>query len=169
MAHVLRHLAPSARIVEFSPYGYDERQFCSPGFNLPVGLLQRSQFATFPEYHTSADNLDFIQPEHLELSCQILLAVIDIFERDGSFLNLNPKCEPQLGRRGLYAAAGGHKDAPEQQMAMLWVLNLSDGGHSLLDIAERASLPFTKIRAAADLLLAHGLLGKADRDQAAST
>ena len=169
MAHVLRHLAPSARIVEFSPYGYDERQFCSPGFNLPVGLLQRSQFATFPEYHTSADNLDFIQPEHLELSCQILLAVIDIFERDGSFLNLNPKCEPQLGRRGLYAATGGHKDAPEQQMAMLWVLNLSDGGHSLLDIAERASLPFTKIRAAADLLLAHGLLGKADRDQAAST
>jgi hypothetical protein len=87
----------------------------------------------------------------------------------GEFLNLNPKCEPQLGRRGLYAAAGGHKDAPEQQMAILWVLNLSDGGHSLLDIAERASLPFTKIRAAADLLLAHGLLGKADRDQAAST
>ena len=166
---MLRHFAPAARVVEFSPYGYDERQFCSPGFNLPVGLLQRSQFATFPEYHTSADNLDFIQPEHLELSCQILLAVIDIFERDGSFLNLNPKCEPQLGRRGLYAATGGHKDAPEQQMAMLWVLNLSDGEHSLLDIAERASLPFTKIRAAADLLLAHGLLGTTDRDQAAST
>jgi aminopeptidase-like protein len=74
-------------------------------------------------------------------------------------VNLNPKCEPQLGRRGLYAAVGGLKDAPAQQMAMLWVLNLSDGRHSLLEIAERAGLPFAKIRAAADLLLAHGLLG----------
>src|SRR5262249_10809417 len=58
--HVLRHYSKSAEILEFSPYGYDERQYCSPGFNLPVGCLMRSVWGTFPEYHTSADNLDFI-------------------------------------------------------------------------------------------------------------
>ena len=161
MIHVLNHMSPAARVIEFSPYGYDERQFCSPGFDLPFGLFQRSQFGTFPEYHTSADNLDFIRPEHLELSCNILLAVIDILEKDCIYVNLNPKCEPQLGRRGLYAAVGGRKDAPAQQMAMLWVLNLSDGHHSLLDIAERAGLPFANIQRAAELLAGHGLLGEA--------
>jgi aminopeptidase-like protein len=160
MMHALHHMSPGARVVEFSPYGYDERQFCSPGFDLPVGMFQRSQFGTFPEYHTSADNLDFIRPEHLELSCNLLLAAIYIIEKDRIYVNLNPKCEPQLGRRGLYAAVGGHKDAPAQQMAMLWVLNLSDGSHSLLDIAERAGLPFASIHRAADLLVTHGLLGE---------
>jgi aminopeptidase-like protein len=160
MMHVLRYMSPGARVVEFSPYGYDERQFCSPGFDLPVGMFQRSQFGTFPEYHTSADNLDFIRPEHLELSCNLLLAAIDIIEKDRVYVNLNPKCEPQLGRRGLYAAVGGLKDAPAQLMAMLWVLNLSDGGHSLLDIAERAGLPFASVHRAADLLATHGLLSE---------
>ena len=163
MMHVLHHMSPGARVVEFSPYGYDERQFCSPGFDLPVGMFQRSQFGTFPEYHTSADNLDFIRPDHLELSCNLLLAVIDIIEKDRAYVNLYPKCEPQLGRRGLYAALGGHKDASEQQMAMLWVLNLSDGRHSLLDIAERAGLPFASIHKAASLLATHGLLGEPDQ------
>lgn len=160
MAHVLRHASPSASILDFSPYGYDERQYCSPGFDLPVGLFQRSQFGTFPEYHTSADNIDFIKPEHLQESYKLLGATIDIIENNRNFVNLNPKCEPQLGRRGLYTAIGGDKDAPATSMALLWVLNLSDGRHSLLDISERAGMPFATIRKAAKLLAAHGLLAE---------
>jgi len=162
MTHVLRHASPKGSILDFSPYGYDERQYCSPGFDLPVGLFQRSQFGMFPEYHTSADNLDFIRPEHLEASYQMLAAAIDIIENNCSHINVNPKCEPQLGRRGLYTAIGGDKDAPAKSMAMLWVLNLSDGKHKLLDIAEQAGIPFAMIREAAELLSENGLLSRAN-------
>lgn len=158
MAHVLRHGATSPTILDFFPYGYDERQYCSPGFNLPVGLFQRSQFATFPEYHTSADNLDFIQPEHLARSYQMIAAALDILEHDWVPRSTNPKCEPQLGRRGLYAALGGSKEGAAKSMAFLWILNLADGGHSLLDIAERADLPFGVVAEAAGLLRESGLL-----------
>jgi aminopeptidase-like protein len=152
MAHVLRQYWRGATILEFSPYGYDERQYCSPGFDLPVGLFQRSQFGNFPEYHTSGDNLDFIGPEHLASSYRTICAAIDIIENDRRLRNTQPKCEPQLGRRGLYKAIGGDKDAPKKSMAFLWVLNLSDGGRSLLDIAERADMPFAMIAEAARLL-----------------
>jgi aminopeptidase-like protein len=165
MAHLLRSAhGEKARLLDFSPYGYDERQFCSPGFDLPVGLFQRSSFATFPEYHTSADDLDFIKPEHLADSYRLLMDAIDIAETDWTPLNLFPKGEPQLGRRGLYGALGGDKSAAAKAMAMLWVLNLADGNHSLLGIAERAGLPFGDVAAAADLLREHGLLGVAGTD-----
>lgn len=160
MAHVLSHCGLQGRTIPFSPYGYDERQYCSPGFDLPVGLLQRSQFGTFREYHTSADDLDFITPEHLAQSYRLIVSLIEILENDRVLVNCNPKCEPQLGRRGLYASIGGDKDAPKRQMAMLWVLNLSDGRHSLLDIAERSGLPFGKILAAQLLLSEAGLLAE---------
>lgn len=158
MAHVLKHASAAPAILDFFPYGYDERQFCSPGFDLPVGMFQRSQFGTFPEYHTSADDLDFIRPEHLAASFDMILAAIDVVENDARYINLAPKCEPQLGRRGLYGAIGGDKDAAAKNMAMLWVLNLSDGDHSLLDIAERAGMPFAIIHATAKLLGDHELL-----------
>jgi aminopeptidase-like protein len=161
MAHVLRS-ASGSRLLDFSPYGYDERQFCSPGFNLPVGLFQRSSFATFPEYHTSADNLDFIRPEYIADSYRLLVEAIDIVERDWTPLNLFPKGEPQLGRRGLYGALGGDKSASEKAMAMLWVLNLADGSNSLLAIAERSGLPFNEVAVAADLLREHGLLAASE-------
>ena len=157
MAHVLGREA-GARVMDFSPYGYDERQYCSPGFDLPVGMFQRSVHGEFPEYHTSADNLDFIGPEHLQDSFRILSAVIDIVEEDWTPLNLFPKGEPQLGRRGLYAALGGHKAPGATSMALLWVLNLADGRHSLLSMAERSGLPFGELAAAARLLSGHGLL-----------
>jgi aminopeptidase-like protein len=162
MAHVLRRRAPQAALLDFSPYGYDERQYGSPGFNLPVGLFQRSQWGSFPEYHTSADNMDFIAPEHLALSYRLIAEAIDVVERDATYLNTAPFGEPQLGRRGLYASIGGDKDAAAKNLAMLWVLNLSDGSHSLLDIAERAGIAFATIADTADLLRAHGLLIPAD-------
>jgi aminopeptidase-like protein len=162
MAHVLRHAFAAPQIIDFEPYGYDERQFCSPGFDLPVGLLQRSRFGTFPQYHTSADNLDFIAPEHLAGSLEAVWRAIEILETDFTPLNLVPKGEPQLGRRGLYASTGGDKDGPARAMAYLWVLNQSDGSRTLLDIAERAGSPYRVVLAAARALIKAGLLAASD-------
>ncbi len=148
-------------IQEFIPFGYDERQFCSPGFNLPVGSLTRTPYGRYPEYHTSADNLDFVQPEALAGSLRMYLAVMDALEGNGRYRNLNPKCEPQLGRRGLYRTIGGDEKGRERELALLWVLNLSDGGNTLLEIADRAGMSFTAIREAADALLEAGLLEEA--------
>ena len=156
--HVLKHSGHPYEIIDFSPYGYDERQYCSPGFNLAVGNLTRSRFGAFPEYHTSADNLSFIQPQYLQDSLEVYKEVVEVLEDNDLFENLNPKCEPQLGRRGLYDAIGGGSQSKARQMAMLWVLNLSDGSHSLLDIAERAGLPFRLVLQACRALQEAGLL-----------
>jgi aminopeptidase-like protein len=156
--HVLRHSGSDYEVHDFSPSGYDERQYCSPGFDLPVGSLTRTPHGSFPEYHTSADNLDFVAPRHFGESLQRYLEIIDVVENDRRHLNTHPKGEPQLGKRGLYRSIGGIANTERAQMALLWVLNQSDGRHSLLDIAERADLDFGRIRDAADLLRSHGLL-----------
>lgn len=161
--HIMDHvLAGHANAVmhDFWPYGYDERQFCSPGFNLPVGMFQRSLYGTFPEYHTSADNLDFIKPEYLDQSFNMVMQAVEIAERNWRPMNLSPKGEPQLGRRGLYGNMGGDSRAAQNAMALLWVLNLADGEHSILDMAERAKLPFATLADAADRLRDAGLLAK---------
>lgn len=157
---MLSHSGLDGKIVDFYPYGYDERQYCSPGFNLPVGLFQRSEFGKFPQYHTSADDLNFIRPSHLAKSYSLIVETIDIVENNAIYFNKLPKCEPQLGKRGLYSAIGGDKDFSQKNMAMLWILNLSDGRHSLLDIAERAELPFSLIKQASKSLQDAGLLGR---------
>jgi aminopeptidase-like protein len=156
-AIVLHHCGEASEILEFSPYGYDERQYCSPGFNLPVGCLMRSAWGTFAEYHTSADNLDFIHPDQLAGSLRVCVSICDVLENNRSYRNQNPHCEPQLGKRDLYRSTGGESLEAEIH-ARLWVLNLSDGGHSLLDIAERSGLPFETVRIAAEVLSEKGLL-----------
>jgi aminopeptidase-like protein len=156
--HALRHRPEGFEVLDFSPYGYDERQYCSPGFNLPVGSLTRTPHGRFPEYHTSADDLTFVRPAALAGSLAIYLLVLRILEDNICYLNLNPRCEPQLGKRGLYRALGGLPDAGRLELAMLWVLNLSDGNHALLDIAERAGLEFAAVHQAATTLQEHGLL-----------
>ena len=158
VAHVLRQDEVPHRIRSFVPYGYDERQYCSPGFDLPVGCLMRTPNGEYPEYHTSADNLSLLRPESLAHSLAILRRIVAVIEGDAVYRSRNTKGEPQLGRRGLYAAMGGQRAAAYDQMALLWVLNLADGRHSLLDMAERAEVPFATIRAAADELLAVDLL-----------
>ncbi len=145
-------------IEPFSPYGYDERQYCSPGFDLAVGSLTRTPYGRYPEYHTSADNLDLIHPGSLADSLRAYLEIFAVLERNATFRNTNPKCEPQLGRRGLYSAAGGLRDSKAAELAMLWVLNQSDERHSLLDIAERSGLAFDSVATAAKLLEQHGLV-----------
>jgi len=157
-AYALAGISPASRCIGFSPYGYDERQLCSPGFDLPVGRLTRTPNGEYPEYHTSADDFSIIDEAALAESLLACATIMRMADRNESYVNLNPKCEPRLGKRGLYRPTGGTEpDAFEH--ALLWVLNQSDGSHSLLDIAERSHLSFDAVAGAADALLEAGLLG----------
>jgi len=160
-AHVLRHSGDPFEITEFIPYGYDERQYGSPGFNLPVGCFMRRANGAYPEYHTSADNLDFVKPQSLSRSLEIVRSVVGVLESNRGYVNTSPYCEPQLGKRGLYRSIGGNVTGRSAEMALLWVLNQSDGMHTLLEIAERSGLPFVTIKLAADELESQGLLRRA--------
>jgi aminopeptidase-like protein len=151
-------LGDAGEVRDFDPYGYDERQYCSPGFDLPVGRLTRTPHGEFPEYHTSADDLDLVQPQCLAEALVTVESIVEVLEGNARYVNLKPKGEPQLGRRGLYDSLGGGTEGRERELALLWVLSLSDGRHSLLDVAERSRLPFATVRGAADALLEHELL-----------
>ncbi len=157
VARVLEDSGQPYEIEDFSPYGYDERQYCSPGFDLAVGSLSRTPWGRYPEYHTSADNPDLVRPELLGASLERYLEVVRVLETDRRYRNLMPHCEPQLGKRGLYPSIGGAA-GQEKQLALLWVLNQSDGGHSLLDVAERSGMRYAAILEAAEALLEAGLL-----------
>ncbi len=160
VARVLREEGRGDRTVEFFPYGYDERQFCSPGFDLPVGCLMRTPHGQYPEYHTSADDLSLVKPASLADSLARCLRVLDMLEANKVYISQNQRCEPQLGKRGLYPLVGGQADVGTDELALLWVLNLSDGRHSLLDIAERSSCSFHSLKRAATVLAGHGLLSE---------
>jgi aminopeptidase-like protein len=157
VTYILKTSGHKFEIVDFNPYGYDERQYCSPGINLPVGCFMRTPNGRYPQYHTSADDLNLVTPAALAESAHQLLRLIDLLENNLRYLNLNPKCEPQLGTRGLYRHIGGTK-SDQMEEALLWVLNFSDGKHSLLDIAERSGLDFMKLADVAQLLLKHDLI-----------
>lgn len=146
--------------IPFSPYGYDERQYGSPGFNLPIGCFMKSAPGQYAEYHSSDDNLALIKPEYLADSLEKCLSIIEVIEGNETYQNTNPHCEPMLGKRGLYGSTGG-VSRKAVELAMLWVLNYSDGAHDLLDIAERSDMAFADIREAADLLNNAGLLERA--------
>ena len=152
-------LGNEGRLEDFSPLGTDERQFCSPGFDLPVGVLSRTAPDRFAEYHSSADDLDFVRPDALGESFERYLDVIEVLERNRAYRNLSPKGEPQLGKRGLYRSVGGGSftEAP-----LLWVLNLSDSSNDLLAVAERSGIPFGEVADAADALFEAGLLSPAE-------
>jgi aminopeptidase-like protein len=154
---VLSELQPDAKLLDFSPYGYDERQFGSPGIDLPVGRLTRTPNGAYEEYHSSADNLDFVQPEHLTESLNVLERIVEVLEGNVYYQNTHPKCEPQLGKRGLYGSTGGTQPK-QREHAMLWVLSMSNTKHSLLEISARSGIGFDIVRAAADDLLAATLL-----------
>ncbi len=172
------------KIVDFFPWGSDERQLCSPGFDLPIGSLMRSMYGTkdFPEYHTSDDNLEFMNKESLKESFEKYIEIIKALDRNVSqkyriqseqkemknceseiYLNLFPKCEPQLGRRGIYRKLGGQNNSLESrknEFAIFWVLNLSDGQHSILDIIQRSGFEENVIRNAVKILIEKGILEK---------
>ena len=161
-AHILSQGGRQHELLDFIPYGYDERQYCSPGYNLPVGCLTRTPNGRFPEYHTSADDLDFVKADMLADSFHALTGILRVLEHDAVYRNLSPKGEPQLGRRGLYEGLGSGHHPPRLEMAQLWVLNQSDGEHSLLDITERSGMEFGLIQRAAARLVNANLLARHD-------
>lgn len=161
--HVLRHSEDDFVVSDFSPYGYDERQYCSPGINLPVGCFMRTPNGKYPQYHTSADDLSLVKPEALAESLHRLSRIVQTLEANHVYMNLNPKCEPQLGRRGLYRNMGGTSGSRFEE-SLLWILNLSDGAHSMLDIAERSGLDFNELDQAAKALLKCDLLRRVEAD-----
>ncbi|HYG41199.1 MAG TPA: DUF4910 domain-containing protein [Cytophagales bacterium] len=148
VTNVLQERGHDHKIIDFFPYGYDERQYCSPGFNLPVGCLMRTPHGQYKEYHTSADNLELVKPDKLEESLTTLKNIVDIIESNKRYINQKPFCEPQLGKRGLYKSINGKQN----ELAMLWVLNQSDGNNSLLDIAIKSKIPFSVIKEVAKTL-----------------
>ena len=158
--NVLKNSSSDYNIEDFFPSGSDERQFCSPAFDLPFGSLMRTRYGKFSEYHTSADNLNFVKAEFLADTFSKYIEVFLVLENNLKFKNLNPKCEPQLGKRGLYRLIGGQKDndAGIDELALFWVLNQSDGKNSLLDISNKSNLSFIKIKNSADVLLKANLL-----------
>lgn len=160
-AHVLATSGGAHRIVPFEPWGYDERQYCSPGFDLAVGSLMRTPYGQFPEYHTSADDLTFVDPAALGESLVLAEGIVAGLEANRVYRRRDPRAEPQLGRRGLWDPVGG-RSRTTNDLAMLWVLNLCDGRHTLLDVAERAGIPLATLAAAAERLVTHGLLDEVD-------
>jgi len=160
METVLRDTGRPHRILPWEPWGGDERQFCSPGFNLPVGTLMRTPHGEFDGYHTSADSLERIRPESLADAVETCLALVDALETNRRCVNRSPYGEPQLGRRGLYRSAGGAVSTPDDERALLWVLNSSDGGVSLLEVARDSGLPYRIVQRAAQRLERADLLAE---------
>jgi len=155
---------------EYEPFGYDERQFCSPGFNLPMGRLCRTPHGEFPEYHTSADNLGLIQPQYLAESLSLLLHIAKRCQEPPStpsqqqvpgpgkrFMGTHPFCEPPLGRYGLYQGYGWINDR-EFQESVMWLLNYSDGLHDLQQVSTKSKIAVPLLEQAATKLVECGLL-----------
>jgi aminopeptidase-like protein len=157
LSYLVSQVDPPGKVIDFEPYGYDERQLCSPGFNLPVGRLTRSVNDGYPQYHSSADDLELISAGQLQRSLEVCQRMVETLESNRRYINLSPKGEPRLGKRGLYGAIGGRSPA-DRERAMLWILNQSDGSASLLDIARRSSLSYAAIQQAAEELAGAGLL-----------
>jgi len=158
VANVLRHGKWPHEIRGFRPLGSDERQYCSPGFDMPVGSLMRSVYGEFPEYHTSADNLDFVNASALEESFHVYMEVLRALEGNQTCRTTVPFCEPQMGRRGLYPMVGDKAEKSALIQRYMWILNLSDGNNSFLDIAERMDDGLLAVIEAADNLIRAGLL-----------
>jgi aminopeptidase-like protein len=176
-----RFAATDNRVHPFSPYGYDERQYCSPGIDIAAGCLSRTPYGQYDEYHTSADNLDFIGADALQESLELCVAALDEAQRDVTqdtpsdrrrsartgaqvrYINTNPKCEPQLGRRGLYESTPADSLSREIQLAQFWMLSYSDGEHSLADICDLSGIDSSTLATAAERLKSAGLL-KTEKD-----
>lgn len=156
VAQVFREREESSNILGFTPFGYDERQYCSPAFNMPVGCLMRSPNGSFPQYHTSADDLSFVTADALAEAYSVVQSILDIIDEERVLVRVDGRGEPQLGRRGLYGLIGGKDE--QARAGLMWVLNLSDGEHSLIDMAERSGLNISEIAASARIAEGAGLV-----------
>lgn len=148
---------------DFFPTGSDERQYCSPGFDLPVGSLMRTRYYNYKEYHTSADNKSFISFKAMEDSVKKYLKIISVMERNNYFINKNPYCEPQLGKRGLYPTVGSVKDTGMIVDAYMWILSYADGKNDLLSISEKSGIDFERLFEASNKLIENDLIEIVDK------
>jgi aminopeptidase-like protein len=141
--HVLKFVDPEFKQYDYLSRGSDERQYCSPGVDLPIVSIMRSKYLEYPEYHNSLDNLDFITPKGLAGGFNVLQKAIEVIER-----NCVPKvtvfCEPHLSKHGLYPTLSTEATY-EIVKQMMNLIAYSDGKHSLLDIAEIIGEPFWEI------------------------
>lgn len=142
----------------FFPTGSDERQYCSPGFNLPVGSLMRTRYGKYKEYHTSADNKDYVSFEAMEKTAGMYLKIISVIENNFIYVNNISFCEPNLGKRDLYPTLGSQKETSDLISAMMWVLNLSDGTNDMIEISNRSGISFELLVDAAAKLNEKGIL-----------
>jgi aminopeptidase-like protein len=158
--HVLTSEGLEHSVLDFVPVGSDERQFCSPGFNLPVGSLMRTMYGVYPQYHTSLDDLSLITPQALGETLHAYERIVDALEANETLIGTVLYGEPQLGRRGLYASIGGPSSAlgAGRQQDMLFLLNFCDGTADLLAAAEASGRPLHELARTADLLREHDLL-----------
>ncbi|QMU64030.1 MAG: DUF4910 domain-containing protein [Flavobacteriaceae bacterium] len=151
---VLSQTEEDYTILNYTPIGSEERQYCSPGLNLPVGSLMRTMYGVYPEYHTSADNKGFISFDAMEKSVMKYLEIVHLIENNKKYINLFPYCEPRLGKRGLYPTIGSQKEKELEVKAMMWILNLADGKHDLIDIIESSKIDYqVMIKIAKNLLI----------------
>lgn len=132
--HALKYEYPDFDRYSFLDRGSDERQYCAPGIDLPVCSICRSKYGEYPEYHTSLDNLDLISPSGLNGSFSLYRKIIDLLENNKTY-QVTTKCEPQLGKRGLYPTISTKKSG-EQTRTMTNLIAYCDGKNDLLDIAE---------------------------------
>jgi len=150
--HVLRHRAPGFRRFSFLDRGSDERQYCFPGIDLPVASVMRSKYNTYPEYHTSLDNLDLISARGLGGAFEAYRAILTALELNYRF-QVTTLCEPRLGIRNLYPDLQ-RKEVSDDVVPILNILAYADGAHDLIALAERIELPYERC---VDLLRAlHG-------------
>ncbi len=155
---VLNQSQQESEIIDFFPSGSDERQYCSPGFDLPVGSLMRTMYARYKEYHSSEDNKSFISFESIEGSINKYLDIIEVIESNFSPYNTMPMCEPQLGKRGLYPTLGSQKDSNRKVEIMMWILNLADGSRDLISIAEQSGITYKELLPVIDTLFENGII-----------
>jgi aminopeptidase-like protein len=157
--HVLRaRQGEAVRVLDFEPTGSDERQYCSPGYDLPVGVIARSIYGRYDQYHTSADDRSFLSFPALVETIDAYEDTLRLLDRNRTYQRTDPRGEPQLGKRGLYPTLGAGRDQGAEMSGLQWVLNLSDGDHDLLSITERSGLPFDIVADAAEKCHEAGLL-----------
>jgi aminopeptidase-like protein len=163
--HVLRNRGLAHKVVDFHPLEGDERQYCSPGFNLPVGSIRRREPGQFPQYHTSLDDKSLVSFDALAESIDIIDEILQGLEADERFISECPYGEPMLGKRGLYRSLGSQKVTEEDTRRVFYLLNYADGRHSLREIADKMGCRVLDLVPISERLVGAGLIRRAKEDE----
>ena len=149
---VLKQTENNFNIIDFFPSGSDERQYCSEGFNLPIGSLMRTMYGKYKEYHTSGDDKNFISFTAMKKSIEKYMEIINVIELNKTYTNNFPNCEPQLGKRGLYPPIYS-KDNAKFIDIMMWILSFSDGKNDMIYISEKSGFSIKELLPVVDILI----------------